>query len=267
MTSTTPWLVHATGELGVREQPGNANNETVVDYWKEAGIRGVNDDATPWCAAFVGAMLARAGLTPTGSGLARSYLTWGYKLDKPRRGCIAIFARTDSPIHGHVALVNRVSVDGETIEVIGGNQRDSVCAVNRMTSEALGFRWPYPPEPRRTPKIDTPELEYKPQLPTVPPVSVDPANIYASLPVREAEERLRGEGSRTIKAVDNIDAAVKYGGAATAFVAALKSFVAEVGVYTPYLVAGAVAAFVLYELRNIAYARVDDARSGKHKGR
>ena len=60
----------------------------------------------PFLLAFVGAMLARAGIEPSGSLAARSYLTWGIKLGAPRQGCIVVLKRGKG-WQGHVAFFDR----------------------------------------------------------------------------------------------------------------------------------------------------------------
>ena len=66
----------AKAEVGTVEW-ANGNNPKVVAYFKDSGNPGVMDDETAWCAAFVGAMLKRAGIKGTGKLNARSYLDWG----------------------------------------------------------------------------------------------------------------------------------------------------------------------------------------------
>ncbi len=39
-------------ELGTKEIKGQNHNQRIVDYAKEAGIKGINDDETPWCSIF-----------------------------------------------------------------------------------------------------------------------------------------------------------------------------------------------------------------------
>lgn len=132
------WLRLARKELGTKEFPGPSNNQTVTQYYADSIGRHMAD-SVPWCAAFVGAMLARAGRKPSGSLMARSYLDWGAKLDEPIPGAIVVFARGRPP-SGHVAIVE--SVTNETLTVIGGNQSDAVTRANYPRSKALGYRWP-----------------------------------------------------------------------------------------------------------------------------
>jgi uncharacterized protein (TIGR02594 family) len=133
------WLKIARGELGVKEAPGFANNPKVQRYYQEAGA-GKMPDSVPWCAAFVGAMLKRAGSRGTNLLAARSYLQWGMKLDIPRLGCIVVFKRGTSPWQGHVAFFLRDN--GKTVRVLGGNQQDAVNMTSYPKAAVLGYRWP-----------------------------------------------------------------------------------------------------------------------------
>jgi uncharacterized protein (TIGR02594 family) len=132
------WLTLAKAELGTKEFPGDASNPRVVQYYVDAVGKRLAD-AVSWCAAFCGAMLVKAGETPSGSLLARSYLKWGIKLSAPRVGCIVIFPRGAS-WQGHVAFVE--SFTDKTLTVIGGNQFDAVTRARYPRSKVLGYRWP-----------------------------------------------------------------------------------------------------------------------------
>lgn len=57
------------------------------------------------CAVNVGAELARRGIRPTGSALAKSYLRWG-RPSGPVPGAVAVYDR--GGIYGHVAIVAKV---------------------------------------------------------------------------------------------------------------------------------------------------------------
>lgn len=70
------WYELALGERGVKEAPGAADNPVVQAYYKDAGHPEVKHDSVPWCAAFVGAMLARSGIKPSGS-LAGALISTG----------------------------------------------------------------------------------------------------------------------------------------------------------------------------------------------
>lgn len=135
------WYQLALGERGVKEAPGAADDPVVQAYYKDAGHPEVRHDSVPWCAAFVGAMLKRAGLKPTGELNARSYLTWGKKLNSPKQGCVVIFSRGGSAWQGHVTFFDHWQ--GDKLVCLGGNQSDRVCFASYPKSRALAYRWPF----------------------------------------------------------------------------------------------------------------------------
>ncbi|MGH1418221.1 MAG: TIGR02594 family protein [Hyphomicrobiaceae bacterium] len=134
------WLCHAWPELGQREVRGKRDNERIVALYRDAGHPNIKHDEVPWCAAFVGAVLKRAGLVTTNSLLARSYLRWGVALDAARFGAIAVLSRGSNPAHGHVGFV--VGETKDRLWLLGGNQSDAVTVSVFPKSRLLGFRWP-----------------------------------------------------------------------------------------------------------------------------
>ena len=73
-------MQHAQKQVGIWEWAGSENNPLVLAMFTEAGHSDIKQDAVPWCAAFVGSVLLRAGTKGTGSLLARSYLDRGQKI-------------------------------------------------------------------------------------------------------------------------------------------------------------------------------------------
>lgn len=138
MNADPSWLVLARGEIGTKEKPGPGNNPEVVQYYVESVGR-KHPDSVPWCAAFVGAMISRAGYKPSYSLLARSYLDWGVRLKAPKVGAVVVFARGKPP-SGHVGFVE--SFTDNVLVVIGGNQKDAVNRQLYSRSKAIGYRWP-----------------------------------------------------------------------------------------------------------------------------
>jgi uncharacterized protein (TIGR02594 family) len=134
------WLDHAWADLGVLERSGDANNPRVLAYYRDSGHPDIRSEEVAWCAAFVGACLARASVKPTGSLMARSYLDWGVAVDAPRLGAIAILSRGDDPSLGHVGFV--VGINGNQLLLLGGNQSDAVRIEAFTTDRLLGLRWP-----------------------------------------------------------------------------------------------------------------------------
>lgn len=141
----------AKAEVGTVEW-AEGSNPKVVAYFKNSGNAGIKDDETAWCAAFVGAMLKRAGMKGTGLLTARSYLKWGMEVDRKdaREGDIVIFKRGNSSWQGHVAFF--VKDNGGTITVLGGNQANAVNRRAYSASSLLGIRRP------ETAKLNQPQV-------------------------------------------------------------------------------------------------------------
>ncbi|MEQ1651089.1 MAG: TIGR02594 family protein [Hyphomicrobium sp.] len=135
------WLAAAWADFGVREKAGVSNEARVVGYFAEAGHPEIKGDAAPWCAAFVGAMLARSGFKHTGSLMARSYMRWGAPLNEPKFGGIAVLSRGSDPFAGHVGFL--VGSAAGRIFLLGGNQGDAVSVEAFDAERVLGYRWPH----------------------------------------------------------------------------------------------------------------------------
>lgn len=146
-----PWMALARAEDGTCEDPGNKSNQKILAYFRDAGHPEIVDDETAWCAAFANAMLERAGYGGTKLLNARSFMTWGVPLDKPKPGCIVVFARGNDGWSGHVGFY--VGEDHDSIFVLGGNQwnpksrRSEIVNVEKFAKNSralrlLGYRWP-----------------------------------------------------------------------------------------------------------------------------
>lgn len=137
MTEPT-WLQKARLLIGVAEIPGPRHSAEVLQMWRDIKRGGIRDDETPWCAAFVGAVLERSGIRSSRFESARSYLTWGEKLDAPALGAVAVFTRDGG---GHVGFVVGVEPDGDLL-ILGGNQSNAVNVRAFSPKRLSGLRWP-----------------------------------------------------------------------------------------------------------------------------
>ena len=135
----TPWIDVAKEELGVKELPGKPAAKRVLEYFNAAGHGYVVSDETAWCSAFANFCMAEAGYSGTKSLAARSWLKWGHKVD-PQPGAVLIFKRGNSTWQGHVCFC--LSVKGDRVTVIGGNQGNKVSIVTRSLDGLLGARMP-----------------------------------------------------------------------------------------------------------------------------
>ena len=133
----------ALSEIGTKEGAGILNNPEVVQMFADCGHPEIRNDATPWCAAFVGSCLHRAGLPGSGSLAARSYEHYGQRLSQPAYGAIGVKKRLVNGKDvgsGHVFFI--VAADNTFVYALGGNQSDQVCVEKIRHSEIIAYRLP-----------------------------------------------------------------------------------------------------------------------------
>ena len=139
-TWDNPWIELAHSYIGLEEIVGEKHNEQILEFWKLCHLP-FKTDETAWCAGYVGGVLEQSGIRSTRSGLARSYLNWGYPLERYRYGAIAVFWRISRHSgSGHVAFAV-APPSGGFISVLGGNQGNRVCIKPYPVSRLLGYRW------------------------------------------------------------------------------------------------------------------------------
>lgn len=156
--TVAPWLASMRADLGVEEIPGSAVNPRIIAKARLPGVKfpqveglvayGLlyqSDDTQAWCGAEAGGCFAEVGIMPPFNKAvdtesyfwAASWRPWGVPC-AIRVGAVVCF-------DGHVALVNRI-IDGNTIEVIGGNQGSpkggAVTLSPRQVSSVRATRWP-----------------------------------------------------------------------------------------------------------------------------
>jgi len=128
MTKYNKGLLDAAGShLGLTEWAGAKHNPVIMEMFDTVGHAWVDDDETPWCAAFVGAVLAQLGLPTTRKLNARSYSTYGAAVSPQRAvpGDIVVLWRgSPESWMGHVAFF--VRYEGSRVVLRGGNQGDAV---------------------------------------------------------------------------------------------------------------------------------------------
>lgn len=136
----TPWLDEAWRLYGVHERRGNSDHPDIMSLYRDVGHPGIAHDETPWCAAFLGACLERAGERSTRSLMARSYSQWGVRLREPRLGAIVVLSRGADPAFGHVGFW--VGETASKLFLLGGNQADSVSVEAFDKRRLIDMRWP-----------------------------------------------------------------------------------------------------------------------------
>jgi len=130
-------LLIAFEEIGVAEVPGPGTNPRIAEYLKSVGLPSV--DAIPHCAAFVNWCLGQVGIPGTRSGMARSFLSWGYGLDKPQLGCIVVLQRGLGSVTGHTGFY--LDESRGFLRILGANQGDRVGVNDFSDRRLLGYRW------------------------------------------------------------------------------------------------------------------------------
>lgn len=145
------WLEAAWAELGQREVAGRAANPRIRAYFRDAKRPETLSDEVPWCAAFLGACLERAGIAGTGSLMARSYLGWGEPIEKAKLGAVAVLSRGSDPALGHTGFL--IGGTDANVVLLGGNQNDAVTVHAFPRSRLLGFRWPALAGPGSSPRL------------------------------------------------------------------------------------------------------------------
>ena len=138
MTKLPEWLAEASKFIGLQEIKGADHAPDILQMWKDIKRGGIKDDETPWCAAFVGAMLERSGVRSSRFESAKSYLEWGQLIALPVVGCVVVFTRQGG---GHVGFAVGRDKDGNLL-ILGGNQSDAVNVKAFPVSRVSGYRWP-----------------------------------------------------------------------------------------------------------------------------
>jgi uncharacterized protein (TIGR02594 family) len=97
---------------------------------------------TPWCAAFVNAVLKNEGFDHNNSLAARSFLSYGVATKDPAPGDIVVLTRGKSEWAGHVGFyVQTIEIDGaKYVELLGGNQDNQIAVGYYPINRVLGYR-------------------------------------------------------------------------------------------------------------------------------
>lgn len=132
---------------GLKELQGaEANTPEIVNFFKEIGQAWVKTDETAWCAAFVNAMLKRAGFPYTGKLNARSFLEIGEQVSTPRPlgssnefvDLVVLWRGDPNGWQGHVGFF--IAERDGLIYITGGNQSNMVQTKPYPRSRLLEYR-------------------------------------------------------------------------------------------------------------------------------
>ena len=143
-----PWYAEATRLKALKEAPGSANNQAILDWAGELDLA-YAADSIPWCGLFVAHCIAVAlpdEPLPTNPLGARNWLKFGVSCDPTLGAVLAFWRGRKSGWQGHVGFY--AGEDAAAFHVLGGNQADSVSVARIARSRLLGARWPTSvPEP------------------------------------------------------------------------------------------------------------------------
>lgn len=138
----TAWMQEAWGLVGQSEIAGAGANPEIVRLFRDAGHGDIASDETAWCAAFVSACLARAGLPhPTGYQALRAagFETFGQACELRAGAIVVVRARGDGR---HVGFC--VGMDAHNVMLLGGNQADACNVTPFKRASIVAVRWPAP---------------------------------------------------------------------------------------------------------------------------
>lgn len=134
--------------IGVKEVPGQSSNPLILGMLR-LDMGWPEDDAVPWCSAFVNYIAWLLRLPRSKHLRARSWLMVGRAISDPldaeaafdvvvlQRGGVKLGPEVlDAP--GHVGFF--AGVEGDRILVLGGNQGDSVSVASFPRRDLLGLR-------------------------------------------------------------------------------------------------------------------------------
>jgi uncharacterized protein (TIGR02594 family) len=127
---------NAMGQLGLKE-----SNPALTQYLAKANPK-LDPSITPWCAGYVGSVLNASGMKGTGSLMAKSYLKYGNPTNNPTQGDIVVLNRGSDPRYGHVGFVESIDYNKGVVNVLGGNQGNSVSIKSFPLGQVAGFRQP-----------------------------------------------------------------------------------------------------------------------------
>lgn len=141
MTSNKKLLAHYVALLGMRETPGPTSTGRILAMIRRWVPWATDDSTTAWCGVLrADAAQATGTESPAHPERARSWLAVGVSvpLAEARPGDTVVLRRGAGL--GHVGLVADEWDGGDSLEVIGGNQRNRVCILALRISDIIDIR-------------------------------------------------------------------------------------------------------------------------------
>lgn len=129
-------IVEAMKLYGIKEVPGEGDNDIILEWAKELGISYYKDDSTPWCGLFTAIVVKRSEFIPVKESLrARNWAGFGTQQSIAMLGDVLVFSREGG---GHVGFY--VGEDKDCYHVLGGNQGDMVKVSRILRNRCIAIR-------------------------------------------------------------------------------------------------------------------------------
>lgn len=94
-----------------------------------------------WCARFLNFVLTKSGYAGTNSDAARSFASYGRRINEPRIGAIAVLSRGKNLNLGHVGIVTGIDANGNPV-IISGNHGHKVGESAYPRSRVIAYVMP-----------------------------------------------------------------------------------------------------------------------------
>jgi len=125
--------------VGVKEIAGASSTPIILAMLQLDGTW-PKDDSVPWCSAFTNFVAWLLRLPRSKSLAARSWLSIGRPIpieDAIAENDVVVLEREGG---GHVGFFARYEQTMQTVWILGGNQKDSVCVEDFPAARVLGVR-------------------------------------------------------------------------------------------------------------------------------
>ena len=136
-----------------------------------------------WCARFLNLVLNKTGYRGTGSDAARSFASYGRRINEPRIGAIAVLSRGNNQNLGHVGIVTGVDGNGNPV-IISGNHGRRVAESIYPRARVIAYVMP---------NDGPPMTQIAAAGPSVPQTSADLSGLPA--PIAELLAAINSEAS------------------------------------------------------------------------
>lgn len=135
--SMPPWMAEMHRKMGLHEVRDNAS----LIEWLKIGKYLGNPKDLPWCGDAIESCMAKTlpkEPLPSNPFFAQAWKDFGIDATAPVVGSIGVIRWTASS--GHVGIV--AGIDGDRINLLGGNQSNAINISSFPRSKFIAFRWP-----------------------------------------------------------------------------------------------------------------------------